>query len=86
MKSVSFLPIIPNPVTEHRMVYTALKNLVEVSHKLTQSHLPVACDEGVYCIACEIKMLRSDEFSKIVLYMGSFHMIKVVLSYLGKYL
>lgn len=83
---VAFLPVIPFPVTEHQTVYTAMKNLQDVNSHLQQSHLVVYCDEGVYRIAREIQLGRQEEFKDLVLCLGSFHMAKVVLRCLGKYL
>lgn len=83
---VGFLPIIPKPVTEYSTVYTALQNFVNVLSQLHQSKLPVACDEGVYHIARHIMLLRPDEFKDIVLMMGSWHLTKIVLQCIGKYL
>ena len=83
---VAFLPVIPFPVTEYQTVYTAMKNLQDVNSHLQQSHLVVYCDEGVYRIAREIQLGRQEEFKDLVLCLGSFHMAKVVLRCLGKYL
>ena len=40
----------------------------------------------MYRIAHEIQLIRSAEFDNIVLCLGSFHMAKVALGCLGKYL
>ena len=48
--------------------------------------MAITYDEGVYCIATEIMMQNQNEFENIVLCIGSFHMIKVVLDSIGKYL
>ena len=86
-KIVGFLPVLPYPVTQHSTVYTALKNFQNVLQQLNQQHhLPIFCDEGVYQIAKEIQLLRPDEFKNIVLCLGPFHMIKIALACLGKYL
>ena len=85
-KVVGFIPLIPNPVTEYSTVYTCLKNFQNVLGQLDQSQIAVACDEGVYRIAREIMLNNPSEFQDIVLVLGSFHMIKVVLGCLGKYL
>ena len=84
-KRVGFLPILPNPVTQHSTVYTAMKTMQDVLSQLQQPCMAVACDEAVFCIAREIQMMREEEFSNLVLVMGSFHMIKVVLNCTGKY-
>ena len=85
-KIVGYLPILPYPVTEYSTVYTALKNFQDIGRQLEQTHLPVTCDEGVYHIAREITMDRPNEFSNIVLCLGSFHLIKVTLGAIGKYI
>ncbi len=85
-KVVGFLPLIPQPVTEYATVYTALKNFQNVLGQLKQDNLAITCDEGVYHIAREITMLHKEEFKNIVLCLGSFHMIKVLLGCLGKYI
>lgn len=85
-KVVGFIPLIPNPVTEYATVYTALKNFQNILEQLRQSHIAITCDEGVYHIAREIMLQRPAEFQNIVLCMGSFHLIKVTLACIGKYL
>ena len=86
VSQVSFLPVLPFPVTEYSTVYTELNNLKSLLSTLCQSNLPVACDEGVYRIAREIQLFRPEEFKNIVLCMGTFHMTKVALGCIGKYL
>lgn len=86
VSQVSFLPLLPFPVTEYSTVYTELKNLQGLLSTLEQSNLSVTCDEGDYRIAREIQLLRPEEFKNIVLCMGSFHMTKVALGCIGKYL
>ena len=48
--------------------------------------MAIACDEGVYHVAREILLDKRDETANIVLCIGSFHMIKVVLGCIGKYI
>lgn len=85
-KIVGFLPVIPHPVTEYATVYTALKNFQNILSQLKQTHIAITADEGVYHIAQEIKMQHPDEFQNVILCLGSFHMIKIVLACIGKYL
>jgi hypothetical protein len=85
-KIIGFLPVIPHPVTEYATVYTALKNFQSILGQLKQSHIAVTGDEGVYHIAREIQLQHPTEFKNIVLCIGSFHMIKVVLGCIGKYI
>lgn len=86
IKRVGFLPVLPYPVTQYDSVYTAMKNFQGVLEYLDQSKLAVTCDEGVYHIAREIQLLRPKEFENLVLCLGSFHMAKVVLACIGKYI
>ncbi len=85
-KSLFFLPVLPYPVTKYGTVFTALKNFQDIVSRLEQSHLPVTCDEGVYHIALEIIMNKPSVFNNLVLCLGSFHLIKVVLGAIGKYI
>ena len=86
LKHVGFLPVLPYPVTDYVSVYTAVKNFQSVLEFLDQPKLPVTCDEGVYRIAREIQLVRPNEFGNIVLCLGSFHMAKVALGCIGKYI
>ena len=83
---VGFIPLIPYHVTEYITVYTALKKIQEIRRQLNQSHLPITFDEGVYRIAWEIIFMRPEKFKNLILCMGSFHMAKILLGCLGKYL
>ena len=86
LKRIGFLPVLPYPVTQYDTVYSSLKNLKGILKYLDQPSLSVTCDEGVYHIAREIQLIRPDEFSNIVLCLGSFHMAKIALGCIGKYL
>ena len=82
-KIIGFLPVLPYPVTEYTVVYTALKNFQDILSQLDQSHLPITCDEGVYHIARAIIMNNPTEFSNLVLCLRSFHLI---MGAIGKYI
>ena len=75
----SFFLVFLFPVTE----YIELKNFQNLLSTLKQSNLPITCDEGVYR---EIQLIKPKEFQNIVLCMGTFHMTKVALGCIGKYL
>lgn len=83
---IGYLPIIPHPVTEYSTVFTALLNFENVVDQLEQTFLPVACDEGVYRIARHITLAHPDKFKKIFLMMGAWHMTKIAMACVGKYL
>ena len=80
------MPVLPYPVTKYDTVYTSMRNFQRILHYLTQSKMPVTCDEGVYHIAREIQLICPGEFNDIILCPGPFHMAKVTLGCLGKYL
>ena len=82
-KMIGFRPVLPYPVTEYTVVYTALKNFQDILSQLDQSHLPITCDEGVYHIARAIIMNNPTEFSNLVLCLRSFHLI---MGAIGKYI
>lgn len=86
LKRVAFLPVLPYPVTQYDTVYSAMKNLQDILQYLDQSVLPVTCDEGVFCIAREIQLIRPGEFQNLVLCLGTFHMAKIALGCIGKFL
>ncbi len=86
LKIIGFLPVIPHPVTSYSTVYTALLNFQDVLSQLTQSKMAISCDEGVYHIAREIMMWNANEFSNLVICLGSFHLIKVVMGCIGKFI
>ncbi|CAB0041977.1 unnamed protein product [Trichogramma brassicae] len=71
-----FLPIQANPVTQYDTVYTCLCTLNDIAEQLVQSELPVVCDEGVYKIARHITLLRGEEFKKLFVMLGGFHMLR----------
>ena len=86
-KDSRVLPVIPSPVTDHQTLFTALKNFQDILNQLSQTHLAVTCDEGVYHIARAIDTIgNAIEFENIVLCLGTFHMTKIFLGCLGKYL
>lgn len=85
VRTVGFLPILPFPVTEYKTVYTAMKNFQNVLGQLKQERLAITCDEGVYRIARDIQLLHPEEFSDLVICLGSFHLLKIYLGCIGKY-
>ena len=51
-----FLPVIPAPVTEYATARKALVNLQSVRKQLSQTVVPVFCDEGVFHMVAHILM------------------------------
>ena len=85
-KRIAFTPIIPHPATEYDTIHTCMKIFQDV---LSQNDLecgPLWCDEGVYRIAKELQLLDPDGFSDIFIGLGGFHLEKVIISCIGKFL
>ena len=61
-------------------------NFQDVLKQRQKENGVIWCDEGVYQVAKEIQLLRPDQFGNIFIALGPFHMEKIVLSCLGKYL
>ena len=80
-QQVGYLPIIPAPVTDYATVYTALCNFKDLLGQFSQDYPAVFCDEKVYRIARHILFERKDEFQNLVLFLGNFHIIKVLLDF-----
>ena len=83
---IAFTPIIPHPATEYDTIHTCMKNFQDV---LSQNDLecgPLWCDEGVYRIAKELQLLDPDGFCNILIGLGGFHLEKVIISCIGKFL
>lgn len=86
VKDVAFTPVLPHPITDYNTVFTALVNLQNILLQLDQSFLPTYCDEKVYAIVKEVQLHKPDQFSNLIPVLGSFHMLKVVQTCIGKYL
>ena len=86
VQQIGFLPVLPHPVTKYETVYTSLNIFKNVLNQLTQNEMAIFCDEDVYHIAREICLQQSNDFSGLVLCLGSYHMIKTILACIGKYL
>ena len=82
----SFIPILPYPATDMDSIFTTMLNFNDVLKQRNRTEGALWCDEGVYAIAKEIQLLKPDLFGKIFLGLGPFHMEKIVIACLGKYL
>ena len=80
---VQYLPAINAPATELSTVFEILNQSEEIRKKLCLPAIVVVMDQTLYAKAAEIAW-KQDQFSNIVLRMGTFHTICVALSILGK--
>ena len=86
LTEICFTPIVPYPATDYDTIFTCMKNIQDVLEQKSQKYGPLWCDEGVYRIAKELQLLNPESFKNIFLGLGGFHMEKIVLACLGKYL
>lgn len=82
----SFYPILGYPATEMDSIYTSMVNFKDILSQRGETNGVIWCDEGVYCIAKEIQMLKPDEFGMLFIGMGPFHWSKIVMGAIGKWL
>ena len=83
---IAFTQIIAHPATEYDTIYTCMKNFQDV---VSQNDLECGllwCVEGVYRIAKELQLSDPDGFSNIFNGLGGFHIEKVIISCIGKFL
>ncbi len=76
-------PILPYPATTYDAVFTTMVNFQDALKQKGDAYGALWADEGVYRIAKEIQLLKSDQFDNIFLGLGGFHMEKIVLACLG---
>ena len=80
---IQYLPTINAPATELSTVFEILNQSEEIRKKLCLSAIVVVMDQALYAKAAEIAW-KQDQFSNIVLRMGTFHTICNALAILGK--
>ena len=79
-------PILPYPATTYDAILTTMINFQDALKQKGDTYGGLWADEGVYCIAKEIQLMKPDQFNNIFLGLGGFHMEKIVLGCLGSYL
>ena len=80
-----FFLYLPYPVTEYSTVYTSLCNFVKFQTQLSQSSLPLICDEGVFYIFADFVLQQPGQFKFLIPMLRGFHMAKALLSCIGKF-
>ena len=80
---VEYLPTINASATESTTVFKILKQLEEIRKKLDLPSIVVVMDQALYAKVAEIAW-KQDQFSNILLRIGTFHTICVALAILGK--
>lgn len=85
MSTVGYCPIIPHPPTSRDVVYTSMKNFIDLSRSLQKETAVLSCDMAIYLIAKQIQ-LSCQHFPDLVLRVGSFHLQKNFLRCLGQFI
>ena len=81
---VGYCQLIDASPTELSTVYTLLKKSLEMATQLGLNDTVVVLDQTIYAKALEVVWKKKEEFTSIVLRMGSFHITCVFLSVIGK--
>ena len=79
-------PILPYPATTYDAKLTSMINFQDAPKQKGDDYCGLWADEGVYCIAKEIQLLKPEEFGDIFPGLGGFRMEKIVFACLGAYL
>ena len=79
-------PILPYPATTYDAILTTIINFQDALKQKGDNYGGLWADEGVYCIAKEIQLMKPDQFNNIFLGLRGFHMEKIVLACLGNLL
>ena len=85
---LAFTPIIPHPVTEYDAIFAAMVNFqnVDVLQQRGMSCGLFCSDEETYRLAKEFQLNHPERFDNIFLWIGGFHMEKIIIACCGKYL
>ena len=67
------------------MIYLLLLCSLAIANKLGQQSVPIMLDQAIYSKAREIVRKHCDQFSRVVLLLGSFQTTTVLLAIIGKH-
>ena len=82
--AVGYMPVIPSSPTQLGTVYLLLRRSMDLANQLGQPEIVVVLDQAIYAKAVEIMWKQPQEFSRIVLRMGAFHIACTFMSVIGK--
>ena len=71
---IGYCPVIEASPTELPTVYTLLQRSQQMADQLNQHDVIVVLDQAIYLKALEVIWQNQEQFKRIVLRMGSFHM------------
>ena len=81
---IGYCPVINASPTQYDVVYTILDTAKKITEQVGQTHTVLVIDQAIYCKAVDIVVDRKNEFAKVVLRMGPFHIMLAFLGVLGK--
>jgi hypothetical protein len=83
--TVHYLPFIHAPPSDMSTIYTALVKLVEISHRLGQSHILVTADLAIYSKAQEILWSKPAALNgNVTMRLGGMHLAMAFIASVGK--
>ena len=83
---VTFVPFIPEPVTDYATVYTSMKIFLNVVSLLKQQIVTVFCDKEVFGTVNHIYLNQYEQFQNLLPTPGAFPMAKIAQHSAGKYI
>lgn len=81
---IGYSQVIDASPTELATVYTVLKRSLAMGDQLGQHDIIVVFDQAIYAKALDIIWKRPEEFDRIVICMGAFHISCALLAVIGK--
>ena len=76
--------MLPANSVEYSTIYTVITILQKKMERLSQENSVITFDESIYAEAKEIQWRIPDEFKKLIIRMGGFHIALNFLSVIGK--
>ena len=84
MSVKGYCPMLPANSVEYSTIYTVMTILQKQMERLSQENSVIRFDKNIYAKAKEIQWRRPDEFKKLIIRMGGFHIALNFLSVIGK--
>lgn len=82
--SIGYCPVIEASPTELPTVYTLLQKSLKMADQLQQEDVIVVFDQAIYAKVLEIVWQNQEQFQRLVVRLGSFHVICAYLAAIGK--
>ena len=77
--NVGYLDAINNPAIDIATVYEMMRRVNSIKDRLHLQSIVCVLDQAMYAKACEVKFKRKEEFSDVVLFLGTFHTLMMIL-------